>query len=117
MLACVNPPLDGAVVLLEHVIQIWRRPMPAILGQIAFGFELRDGGRIRGVAVGVDHPRRGMVRSAKRFGEKAPGRGPVLLGREKEIEGRVGGIHRPIQVTPLAFHPDVRQSPCASCRW
>jgi hypothetical protein len=79
MLACVNPPLDGAVVLLEHVIQIWRGPMPAILGQIAFGFELRDGGRIRGVAVGVDHPRRGMVRSAQRFGEKALGRG--LLGR------------------------------------
>ena len=27
--------------------------MPAILGESAFGFELRDGGRIRGVAVGV----------------------------------------------------------------
>jgi hypothetical protein len=42
-------------------------PMPAILGESAFGFELRDGGLIRGVAVGVDHPRRGMVRSAQRF--------------------------------------------------
>ncbi len=81
--------------------------MPTILGQIAFAFELRNGGRIGGVAVGVDHPRRGMVRSTQRFGEKALSRSCVLLGREKEIEGGTGGIHRPIQVTPLAFHPDV----------
>src|SRR4029077_18025706 len=45
----VNPPLDGAVVLLEHVVQIWYRPMAAILGESAFGFELRDGDWIRGV--------------------------------------------------------------------
>ena len=108
MLTGVDPPLDGAVVLLEHVVQIWRRPMPTILGQITFAFELRNGGRIRGMAVGVDHPRCGMVRSAQRFGEKALSRGCVLLGREKEIEGSAGGIHRPIQVTPLAFHPDIR---------
>jgi hypothetical protein len=67
MLTGVDPPLDGAVVLLEHVVQIWHRPMPAILGESALGFERRDGGRIRGVAVGVDHPRRGKVRSAQRF--------------------------------------------------
>ena len=109
MLAGVDPPLDGAVVLLEHVVQIGHWPMPAILGQIAFGFELRDGGLIRGVAVGVDHPRRGMVRSAKRLCEKAPGRGRVLLGREKEVEGGAGGIHRAIKVTPLAFHPVCRR--------
>ena len=62
MLTGVDPPLDCAVVLLEHVVQIWHWPMPAILGQIAFGFELRDGGRIRGVAVGVDYPRQATVR-------------------------------------------------------
>src|SRR5258705_13815369 len=107
MLTGVDPPLDGAVVLLEHVVQIWHRPMPTILGQITFAFELRNGGRIRGVAVGVDHTRRGMVRSAQRFGEKAVSRGCVLLGREKEIQGGTGGIHRSIQVTPLTFHPDV----------
>ena len=52
MLTRVDPTLDGAVVLLEHVVQIRHWPMPAILGESAFGFELRDGGRIRG----VDHP-------------------------------------------------------------
>jgi predicted nucleic acid-binding protein len=46
MLTGVDPPLDGAVVLLKHVIQMRHWPMPAILGQIAFGFELRNGGRM-----------------------------------------------------------------------
>src|SRR5271163_4302944 len=107
MLTSVDPPLDGAVVLLEHVVQIWHRSMPAILGENAFSFELRDGGRIRGVAVGVDHSRRRMICSAERFGKKALGCGRVLLGREKEVEGGAGGIHRPVKITPLAFHPDV----------
>jgi hypothetical protein len=49
MLTGVDPPLDGAVVLLEHIIQIRHRPMPAILGQIAFGFELRDRRPVRAV--------------------------------------------------------------------
>ena len=69
MLASMHPALDGAVILLEHVIRHW--PMPAILGQTAFGFELRDGGRIRGVAIGVDHSWSGMVRTAQRFEQKA----------------------------------------------
>ena len=82
MLTGVDPPLDGAVILLEHVVQIWHRPMPAILGESAFGFELPDGGRIRGVAVGVDHPRRGMVLLSQCFGQEALCCGRVLLGRE-----------------------------------
>jgi hypothetical protein len=39
MLPGVDPPLDGAVVLLAHVVQIWHRSMPAILGENAFGFK------------------------------------------------------------------------------
>ena len=108
MLTGVDPPLDCAVILLEHVVQIWHRPMPAILGESAFGFELHDGGRIRGVAVGVDHPRRGMVLPSQSFDKKALCCGRVLLGREEKVEGRAGRIHRTIQVTPPAFHPDVR---------
>ncbi len=108
MLTRIDPTLDGAVVLLEHVIQIRHWPMPAILGESAFGFELRDGGRIRGVAVGVDDPWRRMVRTAQRFNEKALGRDRVLLSREEKIQGRSARVHRPVEVTPLAFHPDVR---------
>jgi hypothetical protein len=62
MLTRVDPPLYGAMFLLEHVVQIWHRPIPAILGEAAFGFELRDARRIRGVAVGVDYPRQATVR-------------------------------------------------------
>ena len=57
--------------------------------------------------VGVDDSRRRMVCSAERFGKKALGRGRVLLGREKEVKGGAGGIHRPVKVTPLALDPDV----------
>jgi hypothetical protein len=31
--------------------------------------------------------------------------GRVLLGREEKVEGRTAGVHRPIQVAPLAFDP------------
>ena len=83
----MHPALDGAVILLEHVIQIRHLPMPAILGQTAFGFELRDGGRIRGVAIGVDHSWHRMVRTAERFEQKALGRDSVLFGTRGENPG------------------------------
>ena len=30
-----------------------------------------------------------------------------MLGREDKVEGRAAGVHRPIQVAPLAFDPYV----------
>ena len=101
MLTRVDPPLDGPVILFQDVIEVLHRSMPAILGESASGFELCDGGRIRGVAVGVDHPRRRMVRTAQRFCS----------------ERSLRRIHRPVEVTPLALDPDVGQSPPANCRW
>src|SRR5258708_27907537 len=95
MLTGVDPPLDGAVVLLEQIIQIWHRPMPTILGQIAFAFELRNGGRIRGGALGVDHPRRGVGRSLPRFFGEAPNPRPPLFGWEEEVERGGAGIPPP----------------------
>jgi hypothetical protein len=58
--------------------------MAAILGQTVFGFELRGGGRIRGVAFRIDDSWRWMVRTAQRFDEKALGRDLVLLSREEK---------------------------------
>ena len=58
--------------------------------------------------VGVDYPRRRMVRSAQRFGEKALGRRCIAFGREKEVDrrrDRRAGPARP--ATPLhhdSFH-------------
>jgi len=46
------------------------------------------------------------------FGKKA-------LGREQEVDRRAGRIHRPLKVTPLAFHPDVRlvHAPAVGPHW
>jgi hypothetical protein len=58
--------------------------------------------------IGVDDTRRGMVLLTQGFGQEALCCGRVLLGREEKVEGRAGGVHRPIKVTPLGFHPDLR---------
>ena len=108
MLTRVDSSLDCAVVLFQNVIQVRHWSMPAIPLKGPFGFESHDRGRVRAVTVGVDDSRSRMVCSAERFGKKALGRGRVLLGREKEVEGGAGRIHRPVKVTPLAFYPDVR---------
>src|ERR1700738_1653640 len=105
MLACPHPAFDGPVILFQNIIEVLHRSMPAILHQSTRGFEPYDGRWITGVLVGVDDSRRRMVCSAERFGKKTLGRGRVLLSREKEVEGGAGRIHRPVKVTPLAFHP------------
>ena len=107
MLTRVDPTLDRPVILFQNIIEVLHRSMSAVLLQSALGIELHDGWWIRGVAVGVDHPRRGIVRSAQRFCEKALGRDRVLLSREEKIQGRSARVHRPVEVTPLAFDPDV----------
>jgi hypothetical protein len=60
------------------------------------------------VLAGVDDPRRGMILPAQGFGRKARGRRYIPFGREKEVDRRTGRVHRPVQVHPFAFDPDVR---------
>ena len=116
MLTGVDPPLDGAVVLLEHVVQIWHRSMRAFLRESAFGFELRDGVRIRGVAVGVDHPRRRMVRSTQRFCEKALAASASCLAREGSRGWRRWNPP-PDKGNAICLSPGRTSRPCASCHW
>src|SRR5271165_5105777 len=92
MLACAYPALDRPMILFQNVVEILHRSMPAILLQSLLGFEPHDGRWITGVLVGVDYPRRRMVRSAQRFGEKALGRRCVAFGPEKEVDRRPGGV-------------------------
>jgi hypothetical protein len=54
--------------------------------------------------IGVDDTRRGIVLLTQGFGQEALCCGRVLLGREKEVEGGAGGIHRPVKVTPSQEH-------------
>jgi hypothetical protein len=63
--------------------------MSAVLLQCTFDFELRNRRRITGVLVGVDDPRRRMVRSAQGFGEEALSRCCVAFSRQKEVEESV----------------------------
>src|SRR5260370_25941746 len=99
----VAPPLDGAVVLLEHVIQIWHRPMPTILGQIAFGFELRNGGPGAGCTPGGYPPPRMGGRSAPPFCEKTVIPRPLLCGPGQVTAGGAGGGPPPTTGTPLSI--------------
>jgi hypothetical protein len=87
-LAGVNPPLDGPVVLLQDIIEVRHPPVLAAGVQRSF---TRDG----------------MVLLTQGFGQEALCCARVLLGREEEVEGPAGGVHRPIQVAPLAFDPYV----------
>ena len=106
MLACPHPSFDRPMILFQDVIKILHRSMAAFLLHGAFGFQSHDRRRVSAVTVGIDDSRRRMVCSAERFGKKVLGRGRVLLGREEEVEGGTGRIHRPVKVTPLAFHTD-----------
>src|ERR1700736_4963985 len=107
ILTRADPALDRPMILFQNIVEILHRSMSTVLLQSALGFELYDGWRVSGLLVGVDHPRGGMVRTSQGFGQKALGGHGVALGRKKEVEGRPSGIHRTIQVAPLALDPDV----------
>jgi len=73
MLARLDPAFDSPVILFQNIIEVLYRSMPAILLESALGFEPHDGGRVSGVFIGVDDPRRRMVFSVQRFGQEALG--------------------------------------------
>jgi hypothetical protein len=100
-------PLDGPVVLLQDIIEVLHRPVLAAGVQRSFTLELSDRGRVSRMPIGVDDTRRGMVLLTQSFGQEALCCSRVLLGREEKVEGRASGVHRPIQVAPLAFDPYV----------
>src|SRR6478672_3239441 len=49
-----------------------------------------------------------MVLTAQGFGQKALSCCCIAFSREKEVDRRAAGVHRPVQVHPFAFHPHVR---------
>ena len=112
-----HPALDGAVILFQDVIEVLHRSALAALLQITLVFELHNRRRASGMLVGVDASRHRIVCSAERFGQKALGSCFIAFGREQEVDRRTGGIHRAIQIHPLALDPDVGQSRPANCRW
>jgi hypothetical protein len=70
--------------------------------------QLHNRRRVSGVLVAVDDPRLRMVLTTQGFGEKALSRCCIAFSREKEVDCRTAGVHRPVQVHPFAFYPHVR---------
>jgi hypothetical protein len=68
----------------------------AVVGQIACGLDYGNGGWISGVLVAVADPRFRMVLTAKGFGQKTLSRCCIALSREKEVDCRTAGVHRPV---------------------
>jgi hypothetical protein len=60
-LAGVNPPLDGPVVLLQDIIEVRHRPVPAAGVQCSFTLELSDRGRVSRMPIGVT----GQIQNAR----------------------------------------------------
>ena len=100
MLTRADPAFDGPVILFQDVVKVLHRSMSAVLLQCTFDFELRNRRRITGVLVGVDDPRRRMVRSAQGFGEEALSRCCVAFSRQKEVDRRTPGVHSPVPTSP-----------------
>jgi hypothetical protein len=67
MLAGVNPAFDRPVILFKDSLRYCAGRRRQFSFRVASAFKLHDGWRITGVLVGVDYPRRLMVR----FGETA----------------------------------------------
>ena len=55
------------MILFQDVIEMLHGAVLAIVRQIACGLEPGNGGRISGVLVGIDDPRRRMVLTAQRL--------------------------------------------------
>ena len=96
MLTPADPAFDGPVILFQDVVKVLHRSMSAVLLQCTFDFELRNRRRITGVLVGVDDPRRRMVRSAQGFGEEALSRCCVAFSGQKEVDRRTGEVDSPV---------------------
>jgi hypothetical protein len=86
--AGVNSPLDGPVVLLQDIIEVRPRRVPAAGVQRSFTLELSDRGRVSRMPIGVDETRRGVVLLTQGFGQESLCCSRVLLGREEKVEGR-----------------------------
>ena len=96
MLARADPAFDGPVILFQDVVKVLHWSISAVLLQSTFDFELGNRRRITGVLVGVDDPRRRMVRSAQGFGEEALSRCCIAFSRQKEVDRRTSGVDRPV---------------------
>ncbi len=94
---------DGAVVLLDEVVQVLR--LAHLDLQAAVGLEALDRCRVRAALVYRDLLGHAVqIHGALKEG---PGRGVVSLGAQQEVNGVAVVVDRPVQVLPLAADLDI----------
>jgi len=89
-------PLYGSMILFDDVVQVAYWSTTTASTECARLFQVRYGLRVRRIPVHVDYPRSRMTRRTQSFLKKVFGRNPVSLRTQEKVDGRTGGINRPI---------------------
>ena len=95
------------MILLQDVVQILDRSMPAAAAQSSFRFHCGNRRSVEARLISVDNPGLRMRWIAERHAEQAFGRGCIAQRRQQEVDGGTCGIDGPIEVTPSALHSNI----------
>jgi hypothetical protein len=95
-----------AMVLLDQIIQVLRRPQFRLGGQQAIGFQLTHRAVRRGIAVQSDRPG-SIVLAFDRLPKKRLGGRDIALGAQPEVNRPPRPIHGTIEIAPFASNFDV----------
>jgi len=94
------------MVLLDQVVQVFRRAQPCVRGQRAIGFQLAHRTVRCGVAVQRDCPREALLAFDRLTKERLGGR-DIAPGAQPEVDRPARPINGTIQLAPLASDLDV----------
>src|SRR5271166_1690284 len=107
-----KPQLDPTVILLDQVVQVFRRAQLGVLGQRAISLHLAHRAMRRRVTVKGDRPRRASL-VFDRLAEERLGRRHIAPGAEAKVYRLAVAIDRPIQIHPCTpdFHVGLVNTP------
>ena len=88
--------LHGSVILFDDVVQVAYWSTPTASTEYRRPFQFRDSLRVRRIPIHVDDSWTRMTGRKQSFLKKALGCSRVTLRAQEEVDGRTGGIHRPI---------------------
>jgi len=106
-LAGVDPSFDRSMILFHDVVQIRTGTTATPTSEFALLLQFLHDLGIRGVAIDVDHSGTSVTRSPQGILEEALGGSRITPGGKQEIDRGTGRVDGPVQVGPLAFHPNV----------
>src|SRR5215471_11896027 len=102
-----DPSFDRSMILFHDVVEVRTGTTPTPTTQFALLLQFRHRLGIGGVAVDVDHPGARVTRSKQGVPEEALSGSGIPPGGKQEIDRSTGRVDGPVQVGPLAFHPNV----------